>query len=241
MNKEQTVQKLRMMVLITGPKNAIKAVDVLNQKNIPVQYLSRGEGTASNEILDLLGIGSSEKAVLFSVVPKAYVRKLFVKLEERLGLSRLGKGIAFSIPVSNASLCMMKMLCDDQISSIVQKLERSGSQMTNPITHSLLMVTINQGYSEDVMAVAKEAGATGGTVLHARRVGSDEPMKRWGISIQEEKEIVFILTPQEGKMAIMKAVGEFCGIQSKAQGLIVAIPVDAVAGLRDLYEVVDED
>jgi len=95
------------------------------------------------------------------------------------------------------------------------------------------MVTINQGYSDELMAAAKGAGAMGGTVLHARRVGSDEPLKRWGISIQEEKEIVFILTTKDKKKEIMKAICDNCGLNTEMQGMVTAIPVDAVAGLRD--------
>lgn len=235
MNKEQLMQELRLMVLITGTKAGEKAVDILNNQYIPVQHLCRGEGTATSEILDYLGIGAAEKVVLFSVVPKHKVKKLFILLEERLNLSRLGKGIAFTIPISGSSLSLLKMLSDEH-SALIQQLERNVNQMANTITHSLLMVTINQGYSEEVMAAAKRAGATGGTVMHARRAGSEEPMKRWGIRIQQEKEIVFILTGKDKKVEIMKAIGESCGLHSEAHGMIVALPVEAVAGLGDLLE-----
>lgn len=111
--------------------------------------------------------------------------------------------------------------------------------MTIEITHSFLMVTINQGYSEEVMAAAREAGAAGGTVLHARRLGSEEPIKRWGISIQPEKEIIFILTEQEKKHEIMKVIGEKCGLHTQAQGVIISIPVDAVTGLEGTMTNID--
>lgn len=235
MNKEQLMNGLRLMVLITGTKAGQKAVEILNNQSISVQHLCRGEGTATSEILDYLGIGTVDKIVLFSVVPKDKVKKLFVLLEQKLNLNRLGKGIAFTVPISGSSLSLLKLLSDER-SELIQQLERNVNQMTNTITHSLLMVTINQGYSEDVMAAAKSAGATGGTVMHARRTGSGEPIKRWGIRVQQEKEIVFILTGKDKKVDIMKAIGESCGLHSEANGIIVALPVDAVAGLSDLLE-----
>lgn len=52
--------------------------------------------------------------------------------------------------------------------------------MIQEAKHSLLMVTINQGYSEEVMVAATAAGAAGGTVVHARRLDSQETLKNGG-------------------------------------------------------------
>lgn len=56
-------------------------------------------------------------------------------------------------------------------------------------------------------------------------------MKRWGISIQEEKEMIYILASHDKKSEIMKAIGEKCGLHTEAKGIIIAIPVEDVAGL----------
>lgn len=44
----------------------------------------------------------------------------------------------------------------------------------------MIMAIVNQGYSEEVMAAAKTAGATGGTVFQSRRVGSEDTIKFGG-------------------------------------------------------------
>jgi len=223
---------IRMMALITGYKDAKKAAAVLKTHRIPVQYLCRGEGTASSELMDYLGLGTTDKAVLLCVVLKSQVPDLLRTLKEELRLDKPGKGIAFTFPVLGINSFVMNMLREDIQQKIVEHLERSEAQMISHMTHSFLMITINQGYSEEVMDAAKESGATGGTVLHARRLGTEEPMKKWGISIQPEKEIIFILTEQDKKHAIMRAIGEKCGLHSEAQGIVISIPVDAVAGLE---------
>lgn len=236
MNKEQLIKGLRLMVLIAGAKDAKKAVEILNKKNYVVQYMCHGEGTATNDILDYLGLGSEDKVIIFALVPKTCIEKLFLVLEHQLQLKAKGKGIAFSMPVSGASLFLLKISDEEALERLrlgETKIEEEMKKMPNPITHSLLMAIINQGYSEDVMKVAKVAGATGGTVINARHAGSTEPMKRFGICIQEEKEIVFILTKKENKIPIMKAIGETCGVKSEAQGMVIAVPVDAVAGLNN--------
>lgn len=232
MNNMADRAELRMMMLITGHKDEKKATALLNRFRVPVQYLCRGEGTASSELMDYLGLGSTGKAVLLCVVLKNQVPVLFHAINQELNLKKRGKGIAFTFPVSGVNMFILKLLNEEVQQKIMEHLERSENHMTSEITHSFLMVTINQGYSEEVMAAAREAGATGGTVLQARRLGSEETIKRWGISVQPEKEIIFILTEQEKKHDIMKSIGEKCGIHSNAQGIVISIPVDAVTGLE---------
>ena len=48
-------------------------------------------------------------------------------------------------------------------------------------------LVVNQGYSEEVMNAARAAGAGGGTVLHSRRIGDEEALSFWGISVQDQK------------------------------------------------------
>lgn len=222
----------RMLVLVIDHKESTKAAQVLEAHRVPVQFLCKGQGTASSDMMDYLGLEITEKAVLLCPVLKHHVSELFEALDREIKLCKPGKGIAFTFPISGASSFVLEMLNDEARQKIKEHLERSLEQVNHTTTHSLLMVTINQGYSEEVMTAAKQAGAAGGTVLRARRLGLEAPMQKWGINIQPEKEIIYILAEQEKKLAIMKALGEKCGLHSEAQGLIISIPVDAVAGLE---------
>lgn len=101
------------------------------------------------------------------------------------------------------------------------------------IRHVMIASIVNQGYSEEVMNAARSAGAAGGSVLHSRRVGSEKAMDFWGLSVQEEKEIVLIIADAEHKLAIMQAIGEACGMRSDAKGIVISLPIDAAVGLND--------
>jgi nitrogen regulatory protein PII len=81
------------------------------------------------------------------------------------------------------------------------------------------------------MDVAREAGALGGTIINARGQGHQGAVKFFGISVEDEKEIILILSNKEKKAAIMRAVCETHGLNSNAQGIIFALPVDNVLGL----------
>jgi len=102
--------------------------------------------------------------------------------------------------------------------------------MTN--NHDLIVSILNNGYCDSLMNTAREAGALGGTIINARGQGHEGAVKFFGISVEDEKEIIIILTSKEKKAAIMRAICETHGLNSKAQGIIFALPVDGVLGLN---------
>jgi nitrogen regulatory protein PII len=95
--------------------------------------------------------------------------------------------------------------------------------------NDLIVAIVNQDTSEELMEVAKAAGAGGGTVVNARRVGLDDDNTFMGMPIQAKKEVILILTERKKKMAIMKAVNHSFGLNTQSHGLIFSIPVDCVA------------
>jgi nitrogen regulatory protein PII len=96
----------------------------------------------------------------------------------------------------------------------------------------LIISILNQGYSDDFMAAARDAGAGGGTILSARGSAKQSQIKFFGISVQDEKEIILILSTNEKKNAIMEACSQKFGIQSDAQGVIFSVPVGDVQGIE---------
>ena len=103
--------------------------------------------------------------------------------------------------------------------------------MANEFSHDLILSIVNQGYSDEVMNTARAAGATGGTVLNARGQAHAGAVKFFGVSVQDEKEIILILTSKAQKVSIMRALCEAHGFNSKAEGIIFSLPVDDVLGL----------
>ena len=98
--------------------------------------------------------------------------------------------------------------------------------MKNEHQHSLILIAVNQGYTDQVMQTARRAGATGGTVIRARLAGADTESQFHGITLQEEKEIVAILAPDSIRDQLMNDVNTACGLRSEAQGVICSLPVD---------------
>lgn len=100
-------------------------------------------------------------------------------------------------------------------------------------SHEVIFCIVNAGFTEAVMDAAREVGATGGTVIHARGTASSEAEKMWGIVIQPEKEIVMIIVKSEIKDSVLHALYKSVGLNTPGQGIAFSLPVDSVVGLSD--------
>ena len=99
----------------------------------------------------------------------------------------------------------------------------------------LLNVIADNGNVDLIMDAARDAGATGGTVIPAKGTGA-EIAKIFGVVISEEKELIYIVAKREERDAIMKAVMEKAGKDSDAHAIVFSIPVEKVIGIKSLED-----
>ena len=97
--------------------------------------------------------------------------------------------------------------------------------------YEVIICIVNAGFSDAVMDAAKEFGARGGTVLHARGTANPEAENFFKITIQPEKEVVMILVASDIKDDILHAIYKEVGLNSPGQGIAFTLPVDAAVGL----------
>lgn len=97
--------------------------------------------------------------------------------------------------------------------------------------YEMIMCIVNAGFSETVMDAAKEVGARGGTVIHARGTANKEAEQFFNISIQPEKEIVMILVPAAIKDDVLHALYRSAGLKTEGHGIAFSLPVDDVVGI----------
>ena len=99
------------------------------------------------------------------------------------------------------------------------------------MNYELIVCIVNAGFSELVMDAAKEVGARGGTVIHAKGTANKDAEKYFKITIQPEKEMVLILVSQEIKDKVLHAVYQSAGLKTDGQGIAFSMPVDNVVGI----------
>lgn len=97
--------------------------------------------------------------------------------------------------------------------------------------YEVIFCIVNAGFSETVMDAAKEVGARGGTVIHARGTANKEAEEFFHITIQPDKEIVMILVPADIKDKVLHAVYQQAGLKTAGQGIAFSLAVSNVVGL----------
>lgn len=214
-----------LLITVTDRSAAEEFAAWFQDKGVPLVLTARGRGTATTEVLDYLGLEATEKAILFCTT--SHGRRLVRQAEKELWLDVPGRGIVMTVPLSSIGGTAAKeyLLGSDP-----------HQEEEKEMSHELIVVITEQGYTDRVMDAARDAGATGGTTVHAKGTGTERARKFFGVSIAEEKDMVFILTRKEDRNNIMKTIMGRAGMQTEARSLVFSLPVSDLAGLRKLEE-----
>ncbi len=97
---ESAIKKLKLLVTVVDRNKGEFYLDVISQFEVNCQLVLGGLGTASSEIVNLLGL-NMQKAVLLSVVREDRTSEIMNCLEEKFQTIKNGKGIAFCVPLSS--------------------------------------------------------------------------------------------------------------------------------------------
>jgi nitrogen regulatory protein PII len=140
-----------------------------------------------------------------------------------------GNGIALTIPLESigGESCLKYLTEGQEIG------KKKGEKMEN-LKYSLIIVVADRGASETVMDAARSANAKGGTVVSAKETEVNAKERFFGVSIAEEKEMIYILAKKQEKDEIMSAIMTKAGIGTDANAAVFSVPVDRIAGLRSL-------
>ena len=219
--------KLYLMTTIVDRKKEKKYFELYKENDKNVLFSTLGMGTASSDILDYLGLESTEKVIIFSIQEEERWSYLKKQLQQKLKIDAPGEGIAFIIPLS--SIGGKKTL---QFLLERQDYQKEEESILKDTERELIVVIADQGNIELIMDAAREAGAYGGTVIHARGTGMEQAEKFMGVCLAAEKEMIFIVTKKEQKNSIMKAIMKKAGMESRAKSIVFSLPVTDTAGLR---------
>ena len=222
------MQNLYWFITISRRADSDTVSELYQMLEVPRLYSSLAHGTAKSTILDLLGLEQCEKVVHQTVVTHNKLHELIAALERRLQIDMPGQGIALAVPL--ASISTKKTL--DFFSGGHAEDEMTDKKQMNPRAMELIIAICNKGYTEDVMEVARAAGAGGGTVLHAKGTGTEFAEKFYGLHLVDEKEIIYIVAKKDLRNPIMQAISAGAGPGTRAPALVFSLPVPDPAGFR---------
>ena len=225
--KSVPMEPLKLVVSIVERGQGKNMIKLYNGQKITHHFQSAGIGTATSEIMDLLGLDSKEKDVVFSVGKATLVNKLMRDLNNDLRGSARSKGIVFDIGIDAVSHILALAI----LMPVKEVQGREDSMMEDGMENSMILVTVNQGFTEEVMETARKAGARGGTIIHARWAGSESTEEFYGITVQQEKEIIAIISPADKRNGIMEAINSNHGMKTEARGTVLSIGIEDMVRL----------
>ena len=106
--------KCKLLVTIVDHLKEEFFIDYLQSFDINLQLTMRGEGTAKTEMLRMLGLDVSEKAIIFSVIREDRIRAACDGLGEKFRTVKNGQGIAFTVPLSSVIGASVYRFLSDQ-------------------------------------------------------------------------------------------------------------------------------
>ncbi len=92
---------LDLLITIVDRSKAEYYTDLIQSFDVNMQVTAFGHGTADEKMLVYLGLGDSEKAVIFSVIQQNKLSDAIATLDEKFKTIRNGKGVAFTIPLTS--------------------------------------------------------------------------------------------------------------------------------------------
>ena len=219
---------VELVVAVVDTAQAESVLRVYRENRALVSFECMARGTARTEMLDLLGLGETSKAIVMCLAGHQLAQHLLERLGYELKMRYPGRGIAFSVPVTRIGVRWHKLLTQAEQTEVLD-MDRAEKKDG----FDVVAVVMEQGYTNLVMDVARKAGARGGTVISARGIAEDEVKQFFGIEIQAEKEIVFLVVKSEEKQEIMTAIMKAVGMKTKSHGIVLSLPVSNAIGLAD--------
>lgn len=181
-------------------------------------------GTVSSSLLMKMGILSDRRTMLCTYGKSEKIYDALSLLRERLHIDKPGHGIAF---VTNA---FMPHGCMDMSNSDSSKAVEEEEMFVK------ISVVVDRGMAQEVMTAARSKGARGGTIIHGRGSSEKEMHTIFGIEIEPEKELVFILAPKELSEGIIGEIVEKLELDKPGKGILFVEEVVSVVGLVEKHE-----
>lgn len=221
------MQNLYLFITITKKSDSKEFTDFFLRHKVAPIYSTLCRGAATSQTLSLLGLEQSEKVLMQSIVTTVKMYELKAGLTREMSLDLPDRGIALAVPLTSiASKRIFEHIISEQNNDIPENFvipERK-------IEMELIIAICLKGNSDKIMKVAREAGATGGTVVKAKGTASESDMF-FGMAISDEKEILYIVSRKEKKSDIMKAIAAYTN-EHGTHPLTFSLPVTETAGFR---------
>lgn len=209
--------EFNVMTLIISEHQANLFIDIIKEKSLYDGIVFLAKGTVKNSFLNLIGLKNQKMRLIDVLIARDKSKEIIDYTAEKLKLNEPNHGIA--------CLTSRRMVKD----------EKGESNASNTIGEKTMFkkitVIVNRGMADDVMDIARESGARGGTILHGKGTGTKNAAKLFGMEVEPEKELVLIIVPTEIEEKVVKNLYDNLEMQNSGNGILFVEDITDVRGI----------
>lgn len=209
--------EFNVMTLIISEHQANLFIDIIKEKSLYDGIVFLAKGTVKNSFLNLIGLKNQKMRLIDVLIERDKSKEIIDYTAEKLKLNEPNHGIAY--------LTSRRMVKD----------EKGESNASNTIGEKTMFkkitVIVNRGMADDIMDIARESGARGGTILHGKGTGTKNAAKLFGMEVEPEKELVLIIVPTEIEEKVVKNLYDNLEMQNSGNGILFVEDITDVRGI----------
>jgi nitrogen regulatory protein PII len=105
----------------------------------------------------------------------------------------------------------------------------------------LILSSVKTDITDQIVDAAKEAGATGATIIPARGTGIHEAKTFFGLSLEAQTDIIMFLIEEHLVSKILESIKQAGEFHKPGTGIAFVLPVEHVVGLESQMDKFKEE
>jgi nitrogen regulatory protein PII len=242
MKRQADKRRVKLLVGIINKEDEKRFTEIVNDSCVALHFSGVGHGTARSSYMNYFGFNEIEKRFTMSLIPDGMEHSVLSAIGHGLKLYLVGRGIAFTVPLSGISSIVNDAILSGEEKYEVLTANRapiSKKKKESKTMHELVIAVVNTKYTDTAIEAARAAGATGATVFHTKSISNERAEQTMGTAVSRETDSIFFLTTLEFKNKIMEAVRDAAGLKTEGGAIIFSLPVDDLVGIGRFEDYVD--
>lgn len=172
--------------------------------------ITMARGTAKSKLAQLLGLGDTSKDIVHIIIDQKKKDEIIETIKSASKKKKSPFGVLITTNVLYFTHSNKDVMEDNDMEN----------------THQLITVIANKGYSDDIMAAARNAGAGGGTIMTARGTAQPNDKKFLNMEIVPEKEMLYIITEKTNAQKIIDGINSLKCLSKPGSGIVFSVPAN---------------
>lgn len=220
----------KLLICMVGRHHGDSLVKVAKAAGAQGGTVALGRTVNDSRILQLLSLADVSEDVVFTLLGSEADDVLSAIKKEASEAPKKFAGLAILMDVT--SIFIRGTAKEKSVEADIANVRRDQMQSG----YELISVIVNVGFADDVMAIARKAGAKGGTIINAHGTGTEEDVKFFGITLVPEKEMLFIVAEKNNSSNILKAINSIPNMCKPGGGIMFNMDVEQFVVLGNAGE-----